>query len=148
MKPIGFNERSIVFTVCILHISTAIPADSILVLHSRILQLRGGGKRHLIDTVHAQKYTEQPNETKASSHNISSFEYNGSFANGTSCCSIRREQNESTILPGASRRAQMAHKAGPPARSSLKRTVMHFLWTLSDWLGVTGTSTRIVSELD
>jgi hypothetical protein len=140
-----FSIWLIVLIVCLLRASIAIPTRSGFALHSRALQLRGGGQRHLKDPS-PKKCVKQVNETGVFGNDTSGSEINGSVKNSTSACSIRREPVTCTMLPGACRRAQQAQKAGPPGRTSFKRTFSHFVWAVSDWVGITGTSTRIVSE--
>ena len=106
------------------------------IAHSRALQLRGGGRRHLETTQTVSRLAVQKNTSEKAAGSC--------FLNATESCTNRIDG--CSMLPGAARRAEMAHRAGPPARLSLKKRLNRFIWKMSDWLGITGTSTSIKSK--
>jgi hypothetical protein len=131
----------------------AVPSHSAVVLHYRALELRGGDGqrgRRILDNLKPINQTNKVGNTMKVEEAAACVEEDPSsnVPNVTRVCSLRRNapQNSCSMLPGAERRAQMAHLAGPPGRTPLKKTVNNFFWRISDWLGVTGTSTRVISK--
>jgi hypothetical protein len=134
----------------------AIPSHSGVVLHYRALVLRGGDGqrgRRILDHLKPTQLNNQTSkllDTMKTEEAATCVEKNLSsdVSNVTRVCSLRPDslRNSCSVLPGAERRAQMANLAGPPGRTPLKKSVNNFLWRISDWLGVTGTTTRVISK--